>query len=85
VSPDNEEIFAQHHPGLTVLLLGDDGAQRLVVTANYDVSSEANRTVPSNVVALNTPIEIGDVRVKVLKWPPGGDAPGIPVAAPLPG
>jgi len=81
VSPDNEEIFAQHHPGLTVLLLGDDGAQRLVVTANYDVSSEANRTVPSNVVALNTPIEIGDVRVKVLNGRLVENAPGIPVGS----
>ena len=81
VSPDNEEIFAQHHPGLTLLLLGDDGAQRLVVTANYDVNSEANRTVPSNVVAINTPIEIGDVRVKVLNGRLVENAPGIPVGS----
>jgi hypothetical protein len=81
VSPDNEEIFAQHHPGLTLLLLGDDGAQRLVVTANYDVSGEANRTVPGNVVAINTPIEIGDVRVKVLNGRLVENAPGIPVGS----
>jgi len=81
VSTDNEEIFAQHHPGLTLLLLGDDGAQRLVVTANYDVSSEANRTVPSNVVAINTPIEIGDVRVKVLNGRLVENAPGVPVGS----
>jgi hypothetical protein len=81
VSPDNQEIFTQHHPGLTLLLLGDDGAQRLVVTANYDVSSEANRAVPSNVVAINTPIEIGDVRVKVLNGRLVENAPGIPVGS----
>ena len=81
VSPDSEEIFAQHHPGLTLLLLGDDGAQRLMVTANYDVNSEANRTVPGNVVAINTPIEIGGVRVKALNGRLVENAPGIPVGS----
>jgi len=81
VSPDSEEIFAQHHPGLTLLLLGDDGAQRLMVTANYDVNSEANRSVPGNVVAINTPIEIGGVRVKALNGRLVENAPGIPVGS----
>lgn len=81
VSPNNAEIFTQHHPGLTLTLLGDDGAQRLVVTANYDVSSEANRAVPGSVVPINTPIEIGDVRVKVLNGRLVENAPGIPVGS----
>lgn len=81
VSSGNEAIFSQKHPGLTLLLLGENGAQHLVVTANYDVSSEANRTVPSNVVAINTPIEIGDVRVKVLNGRLIENAPGIPVGS----
>src|SRR5512141_167882 len=66
VSPDNKEIFTQQHPGLTLILLGNDGEQRLVVTTTYDVTDEPNRTVPSSVVAINTPIEIASVRVKVL-------------------
>jgi hypothetical protein len=81
ISPDNHEIFSQQHPGLTLFLLGDDSAQRLVVTTNYDVTSEANRTVPGNVVAINTPIEIGDVRVKVLNGRLVENAPGIPVGS----
>lgn len=81
VSSSNDEIFTQQHPGLTLLLLGDDGDQRLVVTANYDVASEANRAVPSNVVSINTPIEIGDVRVKALNGRLVENAPGIPVGS----
>ena len=81
VAPDNKEIFMQQHPGLTLILLGDDGQQRLVVTTNYDVNSEANRAVPSNVVAINTPIEIGPVRVKVLSGRLVENAPGIPVGS----
>ena len=81
VSPNNEAIFSQQHPGLTLLLLGDDGAQRLVVTANYNVDSETNRSVSSNVVAINTPVEIGDVRVKVLNGRLVENAPGIPVGS----
>jgi hypothetical protein len=81
ISPNNEEIFAQQHPGITLLLLGDDGAQRLVVSANYNVDSEVNRAVPSNVVAINTPVEIGPVRVKVLNGRLVENAPGIPVGS----
>jgi hypothetical protein len=81
VSPGNEEIFTQQHPGLTLLLLGDDGQQRLVVTANYDVNSEVNRSVPGNVMPINTPVEIGDVRVKVLNGRLVENAPGIPVGS----
>lgn len=82
VSPNDEKIFSQQHPGLTLLLLGDDAAQRLVVTANYDVDkSEANRSVPGNVVAINTPVEIGPVRVKALNGRLVENAPGIPVGS----
>ncbi len=81
VSPDSKAIFAQQHPGLTLILLGNDGEERLVVTANYDVESEVNRTVPSGVVAVNTPIEINAVRVKVLGGRMVENAPGIPVGS----
>jgi hypothetical protein len=82
VSPDDGALFAQQHPGLTLVLLGDDSAQRLVVTANYDVEkSEASRSVPGNVVAINTPVEIGGVRVKALNGRLVENAPGIPVGS----
>jgi hypothetical protein len=81
VSPDNQEIFSQQHPGLTLILLGDDGEQRLVVTANYDVNSEGSTVAGSNLVAINTPVEIGPVRVKVLNGRLVENAPGIPVGS----
>jgi hypothetical protein len=82
VSPNNEGIFSQQHPGITLLLLGDDGEQRLVVTGNYDVEkSEVSRSVSGNVVAINTPIEIGPARVKVLDGRLVENAPGIPVGS----
>ena len=81
VSPSDDKIFSQQHPGLTLLLLGDDSAQRLVVTANYDVEKEASHSVPGNVVAINTPVEIGPVRVKALNGRLVENAPGIPVGS----
>ena len=81
VAPENKEIFSQQHPGLTLILLGDDGEQRLVVTANYDVSSEGSTASGSNLVAINTPVEIGPTRVKVLSGRLVENAPGIPVGS----
>jgi hypothetical protein len=81
VSPNDEQIFSQQHPGITLLLLGDDGKQRLVVTGNYNVDSETQRSVPSSVVAINTPVEIGPIRVKVLGGRLVENAPGIPVGS----
>ncbi len=81
VPPENKEVFAQQRPGLTLVLLGADGEERLVVTAEYVVESEANKSVPSKTVAINTPIEIGPVRVKVLNGRLVENAPGIPVGS----
>jgi hypothetical protein len=81
VSPNDEQIFSQQHPGITLLLLGDDGEQRLVVTGNYNVDSETQRSIPSSVVAINTPVEIGPARIKVLGGRLVENAPGIPVGS----
>jgi hypothetical protein len=80
-SPDDKEVFSQQHPGLTLILLGDDGEQRLVVTASYDDTNEPSSAVTNNVVAINTPVEIGPVRVKVLSARLVENAPGIPVGS----
>ena len=81
VAPENKDIFAQQRPGLTLILLGDDDGQRLVVTSGYDVASEPNTAVTNNVVAINTPVEIGPVRVKALNGRLVENAPGIPVGS----
>lgn len=81
VAPDDKGIFTQQRPGLTLLLLGEDGEQRLVVTADYLVDSEANKSVPSKTVAINTPVDIGPVRIKALSGRLVENAPGIPVGS----
>jgi hypothetical protein len=81
VSSQSKEIFAQQRPGLTLVLLGADGEQRLVVSADYVVDSEVNKSVPSKTTAINTPIDIGPVRVKVLNGRLVENAPGIPVGS----
>jgi hypothetical protein len=81
VAPENKDIFAQQRPGLTLILLGDDDGQRLVVTGGYDVASEPNTAITNNVVAINTPVEIGPVRVKALNGRLVENAPGIPVGS----
>jgi hypothetical protein len=81
VAPDDKSVFTQQRPGLTLLLLGADGEQRMVVTADYVVDSEANKSVPSKTVAINTPVEIGPVRIKALSGRLVENAPGIPVGS----
>ena len=81
VAPDDKSVFTQQRPGLTLLLLGADGEQRMVVTADYLVDSETNKSVPSKTVAINTPVDIGPVRVKALSGRLVENAPGIPVGS----
>ncbi len=81
VSPQSTDIFAQQRPGLTLAILGDNGSDRVVVRANYVVESEGGKTVPSNVVAINTPVDIGVTRVKALNGRLVENAPGIPVGS----
>jgi hypothetical protein len=81
VAPENKDVFAQQRPGLTLILLGDDGEQRLVVVSGYDVANEPNTAVTNNVVAINTPVEIGPARVKALNGRLVENAPGIPVGS----
>jgi hypothetical protein len=81
VSPQSTDIFSQQRPGLTLALLGDNGEGRTVVRANYVVESEGSKTVPSNMVAINTPIDVDTARVKVLNGRLVENAPGIPVGS----
>ncbi len=82
VSPTSTDIFVQTHPGLTLVQLGDNNNQRLVVTANYlPDESEVGKTVPSAIAQVNTPIEIGGVKVTVLTARLVANAPGVPVGS----
>ncbi len=81
VSSQSTDLFSQQHPGLTLVQLGDNGTERTVVRANYVVESEGSKTVPSNVVAINTPVDIDVTRVTALNGRLVENAPGIPVGS----
>jgi len=81
VSPTSTDIFAQSRPGLTLVLLGDTDHQRLVVTANYCTDCEVGQAIPSTVTQINTPVELGTVKVTALSGRLVLNAPGIPVGS----
>jgi Domain of unknown function (DUF4352) len=81
VSPGSVDIFSQSRPGLTLVLLGATSEQRLVVTANYAVESEVGKPGPGTLGQINTPIELGGVKVTVLSARFLYNAPGIPVGS----
>ena len=77
VSPGSTDIFLQSRPGLTLVLLGDSTNQRTVVTANYVPDSEVGKSVPNSHAQINTPIELGGVKVTVISARLILNAPGI--------
>jgi hypothetical protein len=81
ISPGSTDIFAQTHPGLTLVLLGDNNSQRLVVTANYLPDSEVGKPVPSSLAQINTPVQLGTTKVTVLSGRYIVNAPGLPVGS----
>jgi hypothetical protein len=81
ISPGSTDIFAQTHPGLTLVLLGDNNSQRIVVTANYLPDSEVGKPVPSSLAQINTPVQLGTTKVTVLSGRYIVNAPGLPVGS----
>jgi len=65
VTVDKTDVFRQLRPGLTLVLLGEQGDQRLVVSATYTAEGEPT---PSGVTAakVGTPVEVSGARVTVL-------------------
>ncbi len=81
VSAGSVDIFAQSRPGLTLVLLGDNTDQRVVVTADYVPDSEVGKTVPSSLAQINTPIELGGAKVTVISARLVVNAPGVTVGS----
>jgi hypothetical protein len=65
VTVDKTDVFRQLRPGLTLVLLGEKGDQRLVVSATYTAEGEST---PSGITAakVGTPVEVSGARVTVL-------------------
>lgn len=81
VTANATEIFAQTKPGLTIILLGENSDQRLVITASYIADSEVGKPAPGGYAQINTPIDIGGARVTVLSARLVYNAPGIQVGS----
>lgn len=62
VESTDREVFSQHAPGLTLLLLGGDDGERLVVRGRYEVAA-ASSGAASNVVRLGETAQLGDVQI----------------------
>jgi hypothetical protein len=81
VTANTAEVFAQTKPGLTIILLGENTDQRLVITASYIADSEIGKPSPGGYAQINTPIDIGGARVTVLSARLVYNAPGIQVGS----
>jgi hypothetical protein len=79
VSAGSTDIFAQSRPGLTLVLLGDNNNQRVVVNAGYLADSEVGQAVSGSLAQINTPIELGSTKVTVTSARLVYNAPGIEV------
>lgn len=68
VSPGRTDFFAQSRPALTIILLGNDGEDRLIVQADFTASDGAGSgaTNPAgNVVELGEVAQLADLQVMV--------------------
>ncbi len=81
VTANDTDLFAQSKPGLTLVLLGENSDQRIVITADYVADQEVGKPAPGSYAQINTPIEIGGAKVTVLSARLVINAPGIPVGS----
>jgi hypothetical protein len=59
-------LFQQSRPGITIVLLGEGGADRLVITGLYDAEQEPQTVGEAGLTSVGTPVQIGVWRVTVL-------------------
>lgn len=58
----DRSIFNQQTPGITLVLLGGDEDNRLVVRGRYDVAAAAEQATNSNVIQMGETVQIGDTQ-----------------------
>ena len=74
------DLFRQLRPGITLVVLGEGGPERLVVIGTYDVDREPIADVQGNLISIGAPTQIGDWRVTILSGQLAPD-PGDPAQA----
>ncbi len=77
VAANNRDIYAQRTPGITLVLLGADGQDRLVVNGRY-VVEETNPNLQNNVVELGEAAQLEDMQLTVTSVSYVPDRPEIP-------
>lgn len=55
-------IFDQHTPGITLVMLGGEGGERLVVRGRYEVAASANES-SSGVIQAGETAQLGDLQI----------------------
>lgn len=65
VPADDRSVFSQQAPGITLLLLGGDAAERTVVRGRYEVAAVAPGA-GSNVIQLGETAQLGDAQFTVV-------------------
>lgn len=75
----SSDVFTQTTPGITLLLLGTRGDERLVIQGEYVVdTTNANGGMTSNVVELGETAQLGDLRLVVTEASSAFNQPGAP-------
>ena len=59
----DRSVFNQQAPGITLILLGSDDSERLVVRGQYEVAA-ANAEGADSVVQLGETVQLGDLQIK---------------------
>ena len=59
-------LFQQSRPGITLVVLGQAGAERLAITGLYDADRESPMIGDAGLVRVGSPAQLGDWRVTVL-------------------
>lgn len=59
------DLVQQSRPGITLVVLGEGGAERLVVIGQYDADREP-LTVGAGLTSVGAPVQLGDWRITVL-------------------
>jgi hypothetical protein len=59
-------LLQQSRPGITLVLLGEGGGQRLVVTGLYNAEQEPRTVGETGLVSVGTPVQLGPWRVTAL-------------------
>lgn len=78
VSPDDATLFDQSHPGLTLVLLGEEETERTVAFADFDRAEEPTLPTGGPAAGVGQAVQVGDARVTVIEGHAGAGGGDLP-------